>query len=259
MASRRITSLSVELFAVLNASPDSLNTDSIVTGVESAVARARKVLAEGADGLDLGGQASTDAATVVGWETEWQRLAEIVPALAQLGVPLSVDTWRPQVARRSIEAGATMLNAADGMQTDQMWKVAAEFDVPIVLPFLSGPNPREMQHVLADPIDTLIDFFDARLKDADRFAMRHRCIIDPGTGFAPSNWAWADRYRYQKIVYGNLDQLRRWDLPLYIALPWKDTPQHWELTEIVLRQQPEFGRVHYPDQVRALEHRLGLM
>jgi dihydropteroate synthase len=246
----------VELFAVVNASPDSLNADSIVSDVPTALARARKMLADGADGIDLGGQGSTDAATVVGWETEWARLSDIVPALAALGVALSVDTWRPQVARRAIEAGATLLNAADGMQTDEMWAVAAEFDVPIVLPFLSGPNPREMQHVTADPVATLIEFFDARLADADRFGMRHRCLIDPGTGFAPSNWAWEDRYAYQKIVYSNLSELRRWGLPLYIALPWKDTPQHWELMEIVVRQQPEYGRVHYPDKVRALERTL---
>ena len=243
---------------MINASPDSLNADSIVAGAAQAVQRARTMLDQGADGLDLGGQGSTDAATVVGWEIEWQRLEAVVPALAALGVPLSVDTWRPQVARRALEAGATVLNAADGMQTDEMWAVAAEFDVPIVLPFLSGPNPREMRHVRADPVDTLIEFFEARLVDADRFGMRHRCIIDPGTGFAPSNWAWEDRYLYQKRVYSNLDQLRRWDLPLYIALPWKDTPQHWELMEIVLRQQPEYGRVHYPDRVRALERTLGL-
>lgn len=243
---------------MLNASPDSLNTDSIVTDVDNAVARARKLLADGADGLDLGGQGSTDAATVVGWESEWARLEPLVPALAGLGVPLSVDTWRPQVARRAIEAGATVLNAADGMQSDQMWKVAANYDVPIVVPFLSGPNPREMKFVKADPIDTLVDFFNARLADADRFGLRHRCIIDPGTGFAPSNWEWEDRYQYQKIVYSNIDQLRRWGLPVYIALPWKDTPQHWELMEIVLRRQPEYGRAHYPDRVRALERTLGL-
>ena len=248
----------MELFAVVNASPDSLNTDSIVTDAASALARARAMLAEGADGIDLGGQGSTDAATVVGWEAEWARLAEIVPALAVLGVPLSVDTWRPQVARRAIEAGATVLNAADGMQTDEMWAVAAEYEVPIVVPFLSGPNPREMAHVAADPIDTLIEFFEARLADADRFGLRNRCIIDPGTGFAPSNWAWEDRYRYQKIVYTNLSALRRFDLPLYIALPWKDTPQHWELMEIVVRQQPEYGRAHYPGKVRSLERELGV-
>jgi dihydropteroate synthase len=248
----------VQIYGVVNASPDSLNGDSIAEGPEAALARARMLLEQGADAIDLGGQGSTDNATVVPWQTEWERLSPVIPVLASLGVPLSVDTWRPEVARRSLEAGATVINAADGMQTDEMWQVAADFDCPIVVPFLSGPNPREMAHVRRDPVETIVEFFEHRLADADRFGLRHRCIIDPGTGFAPSNWPWDERYLYQKQVYTNLDALRRWDLPIYIALPWKDTPQHWELMEIVLRQRPEYGRAHYPDRVRAMEHRLGL-
>jgi dihydropteroate synthase len=248
----------VIIYGVVNASPDSLNADSIATDAESAVARARELLAQGADAIDLGGQGSTDNATVVPWQDEWDRLRTLVPAIAELGVDLSVDTWRPEVARRALEAGATVINAADGMQTDAMWQVAADFDCPIVVPFLSGPNPREMQHVRRDPVEAIVEFFEHRLSDADRFGMRHRCIIDPGTGFAPSNWPWEERYLYQKRVYSNLHELRRWDLPIYIALPWKDTPQHWELMEIVLRQQPEYGRAHYPERVRAVERRLGL-
>ncbi len=244
------------LYGVVNASPDSLNIDSIATTPEAALARAQQLLADGADGIDLGGQGSTDNATVVPWEAEWRRLADIVPALATLGVPISIDSWRPEVTRRALEHGATVINAADGMQSDAMWEVAAEFDVPIVLPFLSGPNPREMSHVEVDPIDALVEFFTARLADADRFGLRHRCVIDPGTGFAPSNWPWEERYLYQKRVYSNLDALRVFELPLYIALPWKETAQHDELLEIVVTQQPEFGRVHYPAKVRAFERRI---
>ena len=248
----------MQIYGVVNASPDSLNTDSIVVGPDEAIARARLLLSQGANAIDLGGQGSTDNATVVPWQAEWERLERVVPALAALGVDLSVDTWRPEVARRALEAGATVINAADGMQTDAMWEVAADFGCPIVVPFLSGPNPREMEHVRTDPIDALVEFFEARLADADRFGLRSNCIIDPGTGFAPSNWPWEERYLYQKRVYSNLGELRRWGLPLYIALPWKDTPQHWELMEIVLHQRPEFGRAHYPDKVREVERRLGL-
>jgi dihydropteroate synthase len=246
----------VFLYGVVNASPDSLNHDSIVDSAESALARARQLLADGADGLDVGGQGSTDHATVVPWESEWERLREIVPALATLGVPMSVDSWRPEVMRLALEYGASVVNAADGMQSDAMWEVAAEFDVPIVVPFLSGPNPRALDHVRTDPVDTIVEFFDARLADADRYGLRHRCVIDPGTGFAPSNWPWEERYVYQKRVYTNLDALRRYDLPLYIALPWKETEQHDALLEIVVAQQPEFGRAHYPAKVRSFEQRL---
>jgi dihydropteroate synthase len=244
------------LYGVVNASPDSLNTDSIVATPAEALARARRLLADGADGIDLGGQGSTDAAEVVPWEAEWQRLSGIVPALAGLHVPLSVDTWRPEVLRRALQAGATVVNAADGMQSDEMWRVAADFDVPIVVPFLSGPNPRAMEMVRRDPVDAIIEFFDSRLRDADRYGLRARCVLDPGTGFAPPNWPWDERYVYQKRVYSNLDAMRVFGSPLYIALPWKETAQHDELLEIVVRQRPEFGRAHYPAKVRSFEHRL---
>ena len=62
---------------------------------------------------------------------------------------------------------------------------------------------------------------------------------------------------YQKQVYSNLDALLRWGLPIYIALPWKETAQHDELLEIVVQQRPEFGRAHYPAKVRSLQQRLG--
>jgi dihydropteroate synthase len=248
----------VQLFGVVNASPDSLHEESRVEGPDAALARARLLLADGADAIDVGGQGSTDVATVVDWQLEWGRLADVVPALATLGVDVSVDTWKPEVARRALGAGATVLNAADGMQSEAMWQVVSEFDAPIVVPFLSGPDPRRMARVDHDPVAAMTEFFEARLRDADRFGMRRRCILDPGTGFAPPNWPWEERYLYQRDVYTNLGALRRFGLPLYIALPWKRTPQHDELLEIVVAQQPEYGRAHHPDRVRAVERQLGI-
>jgi dihydropteroate synthase len=247
----------VFLYGVINASPDSLHEGSIATTAEAAVERARRLLAEGADALDVGGQGSTDHATVVDWTVEWERLADIVPALAALGVTVSVDSWRPEVVRRALEAGATVINAADGMQSDAMWRLAAEFEVPVVVPFLSGPDPKHMTHVRGDPLHALSEFFAARLSVADRLGLRDHCILDPGTGFAPASWPWQERYEYQKVVYSGLDALRRFGRPLYIALPWKETPQHEELLEIVVRQDPEYGRAHVPARVRAMERSVG--
>ncbi len=248
----------MHLFGVVNASPDSLHADSIVTTPDEAVARARRLIADGADSIDVGGQGSTDIAEVVDWRVEWGRLEHVIPALAALGVDVSIDTWRPEVATRALTAGATVLNAADGMQLDAMWQVAAEHAVPIVVPFLSGPDPRSMTLVAHDPVGTIMEFFAARLAQADRYGVRERCILDPGTGFAPPNWPWEERYIYQREVYTRLGELRQFGLPLYVALPWKRTAQHDELLEIVVRQQPEYGRVHYPERVRSIEARLGL-
>lgn len=252
----------VIIYGVVNASPDSLSLDSIATTPDEAVTRARGLIADGADAIDLGGQGSTDFAEVVDWTQEWSRVEHLIPALAALGVDVSIDSWRHEVVRRSLEAGATVINAADGMQSDEMWEVATDYDVPIVVPFLSGPNPREMGPlsggVTSDPVQMMLDFFEARLADADRFGLRSRCIVDPGTGFAPPNWPWDQRFEYQKIVYSNLDRLRVFNLPIYIALPWKETPQHDELLDIVVQQRPEYGRAHYPAKIRRFQATHGI-
>ncbi len=239
------------VYGVCNASPDSLAHDSIVTTPDEARARARSLLADGADAFDLGGQGSTDVATVVDWADEWARVEHVIPALAEFGVDVSIDSWRPEVVRRALGAGATVINAADGMQTDEMWEVAADAKVPIVLPFLSGPNPREMDLVTSDPVRVMLDFFEERLRVADRYGLRSKCIVDPGTGFAPPNWPWEQRFVYQKEVYSRLDELRVFGLPIYIALPWKETAQHDELLDLVVRQRPEYGRAHHPDRILA--------
>lgn len=243
------------IFGVVNASPDSLAIDSVAVTPHDAFLRSVALLADGADAIDLGGQGSTDVAEVVDWTVEWARVEPIIPVLTELGVDISIDSWRPEVVSRSLQAGATVINAADGMQSDAMWRVASDFDVPIVVPFLSGPNPREMDRVRVDPIELMVEFFEERLRMADGFGLRSRCIIDPGTGFAPSDWPWEDRFVYQKRVYSNLDVLRCFGLPIYVALPWKETPQHDELLDIVVQQRPEFGRAHYPARIRRFENR----
>jgi dihydropteroate synthase len=245
----------LKLFGVINASPDSLHTESIVRTPAEAAVRAEWLLANGVWGFDLGGQGSTFAAGETTVEEEWARLEPIIPVLTGYGVPVSIDTWRPDTARRALDAGVGWLNAADGLQTTEMMALAAEYDCPVVLPFLSGPDPLRMEHVTDhDPVRVLLDFFDEMLTRADHFGIRQNVVIDPGTGFAPHDWPWEARYVYQKQVYSQLDRLRVHGLPLYIALPWKDTVQHAELLDIVVAQQPEYGRCHHPDRIlRAVE------
>lgn len=246
------------LYGVINVSPDSLNTDSIATDVPMALNRASKLVANGCHGFDVGAQGSTDIASIVPPEKEWGRAHEIIPALAALGKPLSIDTWKPWVARQALAAGATVLNAADGLQAEGMMEVAAEFGCPVVLPYLNGPDPRSLKHVDGDPLEAMIEWFGIKLQQADAFGIRQNMILDPGTGFAPLAWEWASRYHFQKHVYSGLDRLRVFDLPLYIALPWKVTDQHMELLEIVIKQRVDYGRCHYPETVVATSDRLGV-
>lgn len=247
----------MKLFGVINASPDSLHEESIVQTPAEAATRAEWLLEKGVWGFDLGGQGSTFAASETTVDEEWDRLEPIIPVLLSYDVPISVDTWRPETAKRSLDAGVTWLNAADGLQQDDMLALASEYDCPVVLPFLSGPDPLRMEQVTDhDPVQVLLDFFDDILGRAAAFGIRDKVVIDPGTGFAPHDWPWDERFIYQKQVYSQLDRLRIYDLPLYIALPWKDTEQHAELLDIVIDGTPEYGRCHYPDRiVAAMERR----
>lgn len=249
----------MKLHGVINASPDSLADFSIAETVDAAVARAELLIAQGCVGIDLGGAGSTQYADRVELEEEWDRLDGKIQAIAAMGVELSVDTWQPEIMERALDAGANFMNAADGMQNPAMVQLAADRRVPVVLPFISGVDPKAMSFVEGDPYDTLLPWFEeaiARLVGAG--LNESQLILDPGTGFGPANWAWEDRYHYQKQVYSQLDRLRVFGLPLYIALPWKMEDGRRELLDIVLTVGFEYGRTHVPDQILAAQAELQL-
>ena len=253
----------MRLHGVVNASPDSLADFSVATTVSAAAARAETLLEQGCVGIDLGGAGSTQAAERVDIDTEWSRLDGKVQALAELcgagGAALSVDSWQPEIMRRALDCGATMINAADGLQNPAMAALAAEQDVPVVAPFVWGADPKASRRVDGDPVETICGWFRRSLgRWEDAGIDRSRLILDPGTGFGPPDWEWADRYRYQKQVYENLDALRAFGLPIYLPLPWKQTAQHDELLEICIRSGFDYGRCHRPQRILRAIERLGL-
>ena len=244
----------LRLHGVVNASPDSRAAFSVALTVQDALTRAAELLEAGCVGIDIGGAGSTPFADRVDVEVEWQRLDGKVQALAvvceERGAQLSVDSWQPEIMRRALDCGATMINAADGLQNPAMVRLAAERDVPVVAPFVWGADPKASVRVPGDPVDVICGWFSRSLRRwEDAGVERSRLILDPGTGFGPPGWEWADRYRYQKRVYENLHALRAFGLPVYLPLPWKQTDQHDELLEICIRAGFDYGRCHRPDRV----------
>lgn len=240
----------MEIFGVINASPDSLADFSVATTAEDAEAYARKLLDEGADHIDLGGQASHGDAAMVPPDEEWAILEAPLRTIAALGVTISVDTWQVETARRAFNAGASVLNAAEALQDTAMLEFAAERECDVVLPFMLGDDPRHLKHVEGDPVEVMLSWFDERLRELDKYGIRERCYLDPGTGFGPAHWDWSDRAEYQRKIYSGLDRLRRFDLPIYVPVPWKQTPDRMELLDIALSHNIDFARAHYPAQVR---------
>lgn len=247
----------MKLHGVINASPDSLAEFSVALTVDDALARARTLLDEGCEGIDLGGAGSTQYAERVDVEAEWDRLDGKVQALAALGVDLSVDTWQPEIMARALNAGANLMNAADGMQNPAMIEVAASGNCQVILPFISGADPKAMELVTGDPYETILAWFEEALERLSVAGIgQERIVIDPGTGFGPSDWDWQDRYRYQLAVYSGLDKLRTFGLPVYVALPWKMDGGRRELLEILLTVGFDYGRTHLPAQILQVQAEL---
>jgi len=249
----------MKLHGVINASPDSLADFSIAETVEAATTRAALLIEQGCVGIDLGGAGSTQYAERVEIEEEWSRLDGKVQAIAALGVELSVDTWQPEIMRRSLDAGANFMNAADGLQNPDMVALAADRGVPVVLPFLSGVDPKAMSFVDGDPIEVMLAWFEETLARITAAGVKEsQIIVDPGTGFGPADWDWEDRRSYQDSVYSQLDRLRVFGMPIYMALPWKFEGGRLELLDLLLRVGFDYGRAHLPDFILNRQRELGL-
>ena len=247
----------MKLHGVINASGDSLADFSIALDVESAVKRAKELVTAGCVGIDLGAAGSTQFASRVEIEEEWERLDGKIQAIAELGVELSVDTWKPEIMARSLEAGANFMNASDGMQNPEMVEIAVSSGVPVVLPFLSGDDPKSLEFVTGDPIKQIVNWFESSLERLEKTGLkREQLILDPGTGFGPANWEWEDRYRYQERVYSNIGELKIFGLPIYVALPWKFEDGRRHLLEILLENGFDYGRTHLPKKVLEIKREM---
>ena len=237
----------MKLHGVINASPDSLADFSIAETVEAARTRAELLIEQGCVGIDLGGAGSTQFAARVELEQEWDRLDGKIQTIAELGVELSVDTWQPEIMERALDAGANFMNAADGLQNPDMVALAADRGVPVVLPFLSGIDPKAMSFIEGDPMEVMLPWFEETLARVTAAGVAEsQIIVDPGTGFGPADWAWEDRRNYQDSVYSQLDKLRVFGMPIYMALPWKFDGGRLELLDTLLRVGFDYGRAHLP-------------
>lgn len=133
MCGRELDCGTVRIMGILNVTPDSFFDGGQYAAVEGAVAHARAMVAAGADILDVGGQSTRPGHTPCLPDEEWSRLRDVLPAVCALGVPVSVDTYYPEVARRAVAAGAVIVNDVSGSLENGMLSVAAEAGVGLVL------------------------------------------------------------------------------------------------------------------------------
>lgn len=183
------------IMGILNLTPDSFSDGGLIPDHQTAVRRAEQLVEAGADLLDLGGESSRPGADPVSIDEEIRRVVPVVEALAgRIGVPLSIDTTKAEVAQAALRAGAAVINDIQGLLgDDQMPRVVAESGAGVVLMHMQG-SPRTMQAnpTYADVVTEVYDALAFRIDRAESFGIeRSRIAIDPGIGFgktADHNW-----------------------------------------------------------------------
>lgn len=170
------------VMGILNVTPDSFSDGGQHDHVDTAIAHARQMLAEGADILDIGGESTRPGAEPVGVQEELDRVLPVIDAIRAAGIatPISIDTMKPLVAHQALEAGADMINDVNGLLgAPEMAEIAAVFDAPVIAMHWDRDWTAE-----TDPIPAMSGRFQNTLAVAARAGIEaSRIILDPGFGF----------------------------------------------------------------------------
>jgi len=175
------------VMGILNVTPDSFSDGSLFFDQEIAVRHALQMVEDGADIIDIGGESTRPGADTVTEEEELRRVIPVIEAIAgKVRVPLSIDTYKATVARKAVEAGASIINDISGLRFDpEMASVAAGAGIPVILMHIKG-TPRDMQKnpVYTDLIGDILDYLEGSIQIAEAAGVsRTKIIIDPGIGF----------------------------------------------------------------------------
>ena len=206
------------VMGILNITPDSFSDGGKFFTFDDAVAQGLKLFEDGADILDIGGESTRPFSDAVSVEEEIRRVIPVIENLAaRISIPISIDTTKAGVARRAIEAGASIINDVSALRLDHgLANVAAEYDVPVILMHMLG-TPKTMQ---TDPVyDDLIKEIKEFLKNAVHYAQRKgisksKIIIDPGIGFGKT-------VEHNLLLIKHLHKFKTLDLPIMIGLSRK--------------------------------------
>lgn len=195
------------IMGILNMTPDSFSDGGKYNTIEDGIKRALKMIEEGADIIDIGGESTRPGYTPVDEEEEIRRVIPVVEKLSKTSdIVISVDTMKSGVAARALEAGAHVINDVWGLQKDpDMAKVVAEYGAGIVM--MHNSNVLEYRDIIED----IIEFLKKSIEIGERAGIK-RCkmIIDPGIGFGKT-------LDHNLEIMKRLDELKCLGLPILLG------------------------------------------
>jgi dihydropteroate synthase len=205
------------VMGILNATPDSFSDGGRFLNTRLAVDHALVMQKEGADIIDIGGESTRPGAPSVTIEDEAARVLPVIEAIRrESAIAISVDTSKPELMRRAVEAGADMINDVNALQAPQAVEVCAELGVPVCVMHMQG-QPRTMQtnpHY-DDVVGDIKRFLQQRVAACEAAGIdRGHIMIDPGFGFGKT-------LAHNLSLLGHLEQFEELGLPLLVGMSRK--------------------------------------
>ena len=174
------------IMGIVNITPDSFSDGGKFSSTELAVEHALKLITEGADILDIGGESTRPGATPVHVDEELDRVIPVIEALRKIvNIPLSIDTYKPEVMRAAIVAGADIVNDVRALQEHGALEVVANSNAGVCLMHMQGtPQTMQLDPIYLDVVEEVKQFLIDRLNMTLAHGINHnRILLDPGFGF----------------------------------------------------------------------------
>ena len=211
------------VMGIVNVTPDSFSDGGKFTATNLAIEHALKLAEEGADILDIGGESTRPNATPVSLQQELDRVIPVIEALVkqfkqdkQVNIPISIDTYKPQVMQAAIAAGASMVNDVRALQEDGALETVAKTNVGICLMHMQGtPQTMQQNPHYADVVNDVKAFLAARLQASIHAGVAtSRILLDPGFGFGKTR-------EHNILLLQNLQSFATLGQPLLVGLSRK--------------------------------------
>lgn len=202
------------IMGILNVTPDSFSDGGSFFTIAAAVAHGEKLVEDGADIIDVGGESTRPFSDAVSAYEEARRVVPVIEKLSKrISIPISIDTTKASVAKQAIEAGASIINDIGALRSDDnMAAVAAKYRVPVILMHMKG-NPKTMQvaPVYDDLINEIKKFLENAINTAEKNGIsRSKIIIDPGIGFGKT-------VEHNLLLIKHLHEFTSLDVPILIG------------------------------------------
>jgi dihydropteroate synthase len=201
---------------VVNVTPDSFSDGGHYLRLDAALEHARRMIDEGADLLDIGGESTRPGAAAVSLDEERRRVLPVLEALMPANIPLSVDTQKPELMREAAAAGAAMINDVNGFEAEGALQAVSGSDCAVCIMHKQG-QPQTMQEApqYCDVVTEVDAYLRARIVAAEAAGIaRSRLVIDPGFGFGKT-------LAHNLLLLRELDRIKAAGVPVLAGLSRK--------------------------------------